>query len=775
MGVVTRDAVMTDNNGNVITQLSYKKEAMATSSNATADEMIPLYIGSIMDPCNGDASCTEKMRVLPLPNTEYSLQITDASGKPSTKATLYEKKNGILVKASSSRKLGSSGFDTVYVTIPFAEMDSSRETIYVNVSQSTLKAKVSFFTPTLVFVKSDTSLEQPDMSKDTTFNKGTPALFYVLALNPDGTPCTTCNNIPLTSGSQKSSGLKLDSTITIMNGRATVTVISTQEYYRCSNGQTGCPGAAKLHLTGPSITAMQIVYPNLLFVEPPVPTPLFADIFDVHGVLPETKMNIGKEGDGYFSMQTEYLDGIGDSIAVYYIRNFYNHPDSLPGKIAVFWDEDAKDSVVFEKNEILAGSSCGAAAGLNDTLCLNRITLGGKKFSKAMKTAGMGKLKSWATYASRGVVVTTSYESPIYDRIPPIIVSARAMTETVGGKELAKLKIEFSEPVQKTTEGVAKGDAVLSFYINNGKQPQFTEYIPLNPGTSIPNETNNSNIMNLLYSPNSLFPQAGDYIHFGSVAGVGFFTDKSVYATNLPGIDTIRAADDASHKWNVAPGYNATDRVPSPWALVSGEVSSYAVRIIPPAMGGIPKTPSESANLDAFEIFTYDATKDDADFRNDIRGGQGEFGNYGFVPHGWYVKSDMGALIESREEFANVDKKNVFFNYEFTLFTNLGSHVATRKGRIFCDDDKNKEVNGKYYYGGAGQNCVGKRMNFFIVWNMKSDKKRLVGSGAYISKLKSYVQLDNFGKKSKFDKSEMWGVRHNAKTIGSFFPIVKGE
>ena len=135
----------------------------------------------------------------------------------------------------------------------------------------------------------------------------------------------------------------------------------------------------------------------------------------------------------------------------------------------------------------------------------------------------------------------------------------------------------------------------------------------------------------------------------------------------------------------------------------------------------------------------------------------------------------MGALIESREEFATADKKNVFFDYEFTLFTNLGSHVATRKGRIFCDDDKNKEVNGKYYYGGAGQNCVGKRMNFFIVWNMKSDKKRLVGSGAYISKLKSYVQLDNFGKKSKFDKSEMWGVRHNAKTIGSFFPIVKGE
>ena len=58
---------------------------------------------------------------------------------------------------------------------------------------------------------------------------------------------------------------------------------------------------------------------------------------------------------------------------------------------------------------------------------------------------------------------------------------------------------------------------------------------------------------------------------------------------------------------------------------------------------------------------------------------------------------------------------------------------------------------------------------------MKSDKKRLVGSGAYISKIKTYVQLDNFGKKNKFDKSEMWGVRHNAKVLGSFFPIIKAN
>ena len=766
VGVATREATLMNSNGGVVGQLPFKEQAMATVQNPTVDQLIPLYIGSVVDPCTGDATCSTAQKVMPLPNSDYSLQVTDASGKASTKASLYEYKNGVLTKfaAGSKRKLGASGVDTVYITIPFAEMDASTETVFVNVAESSLKAKVSFFAPTLVFVKSETSFEEPDMSKDTTFMKNSPALFYVLALNPDGTPCNTCS-FPLASGSKTSPGLTVDSTISVTNGRALVTVVSTKEYYRCSDGN--CPGAATLHLTGPAITVMQVEYPNLLFVEPPVPTPLFADIYDVHGELPAAPMNIPAE---YFSMQSEYLDGIGDSIVVYYARNFYNHPDSLPEKIAIFWDEEVKDSVVFEKAEVMAGIKCGAEAGLDDTLCFKRVTLGGKKLSKNVKTAGVGKLKSWATFKARGVVVTQDYSCSIYDRIAPIIVSARAMTEAMGGVEMAKLKIEYSEPVQKTTDGEAKGDAVLSFYINNGKEPKFTEYIPLNPGSSIPSATN-TNVMNLLYNPTTLFPQSGDYIHFGSFGGVGYFMDKSEYATSYPGADTIRSADDANYKWNVAPGYNATGRLPSPWVLISGDVSAYAVRIIPSAMGGIPKTPSEATNLDPFEVFAFDASKDDDNFRDEIRVGQGEFEKYGYIPHGWYVKTDMGAIIESKEDFANVDKKNVFFDYELSFFTNLGSHVATQKGRIFCDDTKNFDVNHKYYFGGPGANCVANRKNFFIVWNMKSDKNRLVGSGAYITKLKTYVQLDNFGKKNKFDKTEMWGVRHTAKTPGSF-PVI---
>ena len=777
VAVANREAVIVDAAGNYLTPvMPFKSSAMATDpEGVTTEQLIPLYIAPITDPCGGSttATCTEPVRLSQAVGSEYTLEVKDAQGNASKLVSFYKMDGGKLTlidPVNYTRKIGAGGVDTVYATIPFNQFTTSqKETVVISVKDSPYKATLSFFVPTLTFVESETSLVVKTADPDNvTHMKSEEVDFYLIALDPtqgaNPVPCGEACNFTLTAGSELSKGLVLtygaDSKIHVVNGRATITVKSTIVYEK--------PTYATLHVKGQS-ALMQAKYTNLQFIEPPVPTPLLADIFDVHGELPASAMNIPGE---YFSMQTEYLDGIGDSLAIYYYRPFYNHPDSLPNKIAVFWDEDEKDSVVFEKAEIAAGTVCGAAAGLADTLCLPRVTLGGKKLSKNVKTGGKGKLKSWATYKARGAEVTNFYSCTIYDRIAPIIVSARAMTETLGGVELAKLKIEFSEPVQKTTDGVAKGDAVLSFYINNGKQPQFTEHIPLNPGSSIPPSTN-SNTMNLLYSANGLFPQSGDYIHFGSFGGVGYFTDQSEWA-NYAGGDTLRPADDANYGWNIAPGYNATGRLPSPWVLITGDVSAYAVRIIPSAMGGIPKTPAESANLDAFEVFTYDANLDDDNFRADILAGQGEFANYGFVPHGWYVKTDMGALIESKDEYTNADKKNVFFDYELSFYTNLGSHVATKKGRIFCDDGKNFDVNHKYYFGGPGHNCVEARRNFYVVWNMKSDKNRLVGSGAYITKLKTYVQLDNHGKKNKFDKTEMWGVRHNAKTFGSL-PVVKGN
>ena len=97
----------------------------------------------------------------------------------------------------------------------------------------------------------------------------------------------------------------------------------------------------------------------------------------------------------------------------------------------------------------------------------------------------------------------------------------------------------------------------------------------------------------------------------------------------------------------------------------------------------------------------------------------------------------------------------------------MGSHVLTNHKRIYCEDNKNYKEHGKYFYGGANANCVENRKNFFIVWNMKGAKNRLVGTGAYVSKIKAYANIGSRGKTFKSNKTEMWGVRHNSHIKGT--------
>ena len=785
IGVANRNAIIDDNGS--ITQLPHKSWAMATSDSVSVDQLIPVYIGAVTDPCGNVQGCTDPLKFTPSQNSQYSLLVQDVNGKDvSNKVNFYKLDNGKLsVTGISGRALGAGGVDTLYVSVPYAEMTGNEEKIIIKTTDNALRDTLSFIVPKIEFVESETSLKI--ISKDDndfTRMRGLTYEFYVAAFIPqtkaDGTLeyvfCSDCNFKLGQGASKTSSGITFKApdmsdfgglSTVLVNGRAKFFIKSDVVYERCDAGAAAGCKTASIQVLGEGGSFQQAIYENMQFVEPPVPTPKFADIFDVHGELPASDLNIPAP---YFDKNKEYLDGIGDSIVVYYMRNF--HRDSLPSKIAVFWDHDDKDSVVFEGDEIKAGSVCGSAAGLNDTLCKPRITLGGKKFSKAVKTNGKGKVKSWATFKSRGgEVVTKFYTADVYDRIAPIIISARVTTESQNGVDAAQLKVQFSEDLQRTDEGAAEGDKVLSFYINNGKNPEYADYLPFSSIYSLGASIDSSKTM--LYDQSKTFPQAGDYIRIRGIAGFGLLKDMSDYA-DYPGGDTIRSADEANFKWNTATGYDATVRLPSPWVLVSGEVSSYAERIIGEGYGGVPLSPSDIEKLPPSDVFTYDANKDMNDFKNDMLNGTGEFGDYHFVPHGWFIKSDMGALIESKEQYAqdSTIKENTFFDYEINLFSNLGSHVLTKNFRIYCDDKKNKAEFKREFFGGT--DCVQKRMNVFVIWNMKSDKKRLVGSGAYVSKVKSFVQLGKFGKKNKIDKTEMWGVRHNTKVIGSL-PIIKGK
>ena len=164
------------------------------------------------------------------------------------------------------------------------------------------------------------------------------------------------------------------------------------------------------------------------------------------------------------------------------------------------------------------------------------------------------------------------------------------------------------------------------------------------------------------------------------------------------------------------------------------------------------------------EVIPFDANKDEGQFMEAMIAKSSvdpAMAKYGFAPNGWFIKSDMGALIESKEQYTKLKKEDVYLDYDMHLYSNLGAHVLSEHKRIYCDDEKNKLENGRYYF--EGKNCVDVRRNFFVVWNDKNLKSRFVGTGAFISKIKTFVKLGNVDKKNKHEKSEMWGVRSKKK------------
>ena len=559
VAVANREAVTVDENGNYSLPYKYKSQAMASNpkEDGTIDinQMIPLYIAPMLDPCRSDTDCKDPLEMQFSPGQEYSLQVNNS------KAQFYAMKNGKLevFNPASTRKIGEDGFDVIYVTIPFDEMESAVENVTINVKGSARKAEIKFFVPRIVFVDSDSTFKvvTGDKDSDPVRNKETAYNFYIVALNGDDSPCTDCN-FTLTKGSKTSSGISIIDGNEVMNGRAKVTIRSSMEYCRKSEG-SACKGAATLHVVGPYPALMQAEYKNMQFQEPPIPMPQFADIFDVHGTKPKSEMSIASK---YFSKDKEYLDGIGDSIVVYYHRNI--HKDSLPEKIAVFWDYSTKDSVVFDKSTVKKGATCGTSAKLDDKYCLGRISLNGKKLSKKMKTSGKGKIKSWTKTTEKGKSVTKAYECVIYDRIAPMITSAISVTNKSAKK--AQLKVTFSEKVQKTKKGVEEGDNLFSFYMNSTSKAKYLASLSEPPKAA--SAQNLDSVHTFVYDVSTTYPQAGDYIRIRAIDGVGLISDQSDYKAEA-NFNKSRPKKDSTYNWNSATGYDATKRLPSPWVLIT--------------------------------------------------------------------------------------------------------------------------------------------------------------------------------------------------------------
>ena len=511
-------------------------------------------------------------------------------------------------------------------------------------------------------------------------------------------------------------------------------------------------------------------YTNMRFRKPPVPYPQLVDMFDVKG----TTLGALAIPEPYFSESREYLDGKADSIAIHYDRPFAPNPqgeykDSLPFLICIDWDENifekvdftkkttASDTIPFSKTKKDTAVACSYM--IDSVTIYNafmaRYNANGKKsdsvltfvsdsvFSTVIKTAGRGKVLSFATYEDRKKITKGHFDGSVTDRIAPVIVSARVDNFS---DQFNRLTVTLSEPVNFVNADDPNKNAPFTFYMPSATEvAEANRYASPTAGSApaVPSDKV-ALVFDKTQATKNPTPRLGDFIRFR--ADSWMWTDTANYASDV----TQRVAGDADMHWNSPTDYNSGARLPSPWVTIVGD---YSVEVSAIKLATMNRD-IDAKNTPAVEVFTIPTTM-----------GKEEIAALYPNTLGFIVKSDLASFMSKdsiTEKYFNEHPEaleDVYFYYETQYFTNLGAYVAGNKQKIYCLDEMNKKKNGKEFFG--GKDCRSVQGNFYIAWNMLSDKKRLVGTGAYIAKLTSYVKLAKIGKPKagKAEETDMWGAK----------------
>jgi hypothetical protein len=311
---------------------------------------------------------------------------------------------------------------------------------------------------------------------------------------------------------------------------------------------------------------------------------VLAEVFDARGSMPTKEFAIPSP---YFSMNQEYLDGIGDSVVIYYDRPLQK--DSLPTKICVEWDSTSaekhnpyaegfsnipKDTSI-TCNELISVSTKNVDCSSADGYCSNKVMIGDLKLSKNVKTSGVGKIHSYMTFEDKGKSVKQGFAGALVDRIAPVPLRA----ELGSMDKFDSLVVIMSEPVKLVMNSNKK--SALDFYLNSAVElPENSRYVSIvggsaavvtaqnEPAIAVNAKTGEGRIK-FMYLRESLSPHVGDYVRLtGDLANV-FWSDADTAHYTLPGSDTLRAAADAAYHWNSPTAYNETTRLPSPWVPIT--------------------------------------------------------------------------------------------------------------------------------------------------------------------------------------------------------------
>ena len=784
-----------DETGDVTPKGSYTLQ-----ESAMGGEMVPIYVSNVAPPDEG--STTDELQIFPddavgmkyTLNHDPLLLVYEKTIDPATGGEAY-----MPVRLGTQREIGPSGVDTLYVTVPMEDLTTAITPFKVTVQGRDNGPTIYFYLPQITFIEAipepganPISVNGQKPKEDgVTYEEYWVGSIYDMYLaivrpNPDGSfsPCIEeCNGLSIHAGVGEgktspniiiSNPLDPSSDPYFMNGYATISVTALTEYRWDLDPAYNKPAKIVAEYNDWVYADFYPIY----FRNPPVPFPKFADVFDTKGALPTLEF---KMPETYFSMNKEYLDGIGDSVAIYYDRRI--HRDSLPTRICVMWDStvavehnpyadgysnDVNDNSIFCNDLVsvdLNNIDCSMARE-DSAYCSNVITIGGLKLSEAVKTAGVGRVYSYAEFEDKGKKMKRGYKGTVIDRIAPVPLRAEVRTLKNGDQltDYDSLVVVMSEPVKLVTTSNKK--TALDFYLNSAIElTDESRYVSALSGTAVvtaqsdpalgSEEKSGYGRIKYMYQRGSVSPHVGDYVRLGGNMTTVFWADTTNIAPIGTDADVLRAVADASYYWNSPTAYNETTRVPSPWVAVTGDaeiaVNENKFASTSNAPGG-EKVPPVT-------VHGYRTTMTKAEILSAENGKPGHI-----------VKADMYALYNglSDEERAKVTPQDIFFYYEVQYFTNLGNFVASKKQKIYCDDKKNTEVDPvtgqqiQYFNGGT---CIdaGMDRNFFIGWNMRADNGREVGTGAYIVKLKSYVKLGSSGKEAKQESTSVWGVRRSPK------------
>ncbi|MDR1760031.1 MAG: fibro-slime domain-containing protein [Fibrobacter sp.] len=708
-------------NLNVMTRDSKSEETGRTwrfRGSAMAGIRIPVYISAFAD--NGPTLPLDVDEESAVGQT-YSLDLSDG-------LRLYsaDHPDSILTE-SAVRTIGSSGMDTVWVTVLVGSMtDAASAAHTVKVVGRTAVANLTFYLPAIAFVDSTystrvvpsgtkffTDSDDPEdswtliryplylVAYDPTLPENDPALGTIQI-------CEDCN---FSLSYEFSPGLSTPGSTSIIGGKADIGLMSRTLY--------ADPNFAEIKVMGDNNPLISATWNQLQFFKPPFPTPLVVELFDNEGEMEDLS---GAMDAAYVSPSGSYLDGIADSLVIVYDRLI--HKDSLPDSILVFWDYDEKgvlDTFRLDRSAIEA-----AKVEKNAEFWDSVFVFKGKQFSKTARTTSpFSTIESWIRYKKGSNTLSAGPAVPISEKVPPIILSTRITAER---NNFDRVRLVFSEPLANLTAAQeSQALELFHYYLRSANVATAAQrYVAVLAGSG--SWRTSRDTVDFFYAnenqASSPSPHAGDYVRFRA----GFLTDSL---------------------GNAPTDYNAL--VPSPWIQIVGDARSEIWSVKFAEID--PTDPEMQKRIEKGEV----ETPHHVGLYESLDSIKARFpGQLGYV-----IKTDMANILSSDTSLMRLDPKDIWLVTETFYYTNLGTFVAEGGSRkIACDDPL---FNGDPLDNKTKGDCRTHPGYVFLGWNLLAHNKRLVGTGAYIAKLSTYVQIRNAGRRAKHDVTEIWGVHRKQK------------